>query len=478
MFIYEMKRTLLTMAVAIATAITVEAQTARQFILTNSSDGQSELHCFLPQHPNGRAVIACPGGAYGGLSFEKEGTQWAEWFNAQGIAYFTLKYRLPNGRPELPLGDAYQAIRTVRDSAAVWHINRRDVGIMGFSAGGHLAATVSTHAPFDALPDFSILVYPVITMGKGTHEGTWRRFLGEKKESEALIKEYSNELKVNHYSTPPAILLLSNDDRTVPPVQNAVAYYSAMRKAGNPCTMHIYPDGGHGWGFASWFKHHDQMLGDLMRWLQQLKAPQEDAIRVACIGNSITRGSCIDMASQLGYPAQLQKMLGPGFNVHNFGMAGYTMLSKGDYPYVKSGAWKMAQAFDPNIVIIKLGTNDSKAHNWKYGKEFEGDLQAMIDTLRALPSKPRIILAHPIRIFHEHHGMSDSVLIHAVNPTIDKVAKRNKLEVLDLRQAITDEKMLVSDGIHPNHNGAKLIARMVADAILAPVTVQKATAKK
>ncbi len=455
------------MAATLMAAITVQAQTARKFVLSNSSDGQSELHCFLPEKANGRAIVACPGGAYGGLSFEKEGTDWAEWFNAQGIAYFTLKYRLPNGNPDIPVGDAYQAMRTVRDSAEVWHINRRDVGIMGFSAGGHLAATVSTHAPFDALPNFSILVYPVITMGKGTHEGTWRRFLGDKKENEQWVKEYSNELKVNHYSTPPAILLLSNDDRTVPPVQNAIAYYSAMRKAGNPCTMHIYPKGGHGWGFANWFKHHDQMLEDLKSWLGDLKAPKEEAIRVACIGNSITRGSCIDMASEFGYPAQLQQLLGPAFNVHNYGMAGYTMLSKGDYPYVKSGAWKMVQAFDPNIVIIKLGTNDTKAHNWKYGKDFEHDLQAMVDTLRALPAKPRIILAHPIRIFKEHHGMSDSVLVNAINPIIDKVAKKNKLEVLDLRQAITDEKMLVSDGIHPNHNGAKLIASMVADAILA-----------
>ncbi len=117
------------MAAALTAAITIQAQTVRQFVLKNSSDGQSELHCFLPIKSNGRAVIACPGGAYGGLSFEKEGTNWAEWFNAQGIAYFTLKYRLPNGNPDIPVGDAYHAMRLVRDSATVWHINRRDVGI-------------------------------------------------------------------------------------------------------------------------------------------------------------------------------------------------------------------------------------------------------------------------------------------------------------------------------------------------------------
>ena len=456
---------LILLMAALTATITVSAQTARHFVLTNSADGQSELHCFLPEQPCGRAVVACPGGAYGFLSFEKEGTDWAAWFNAQGIAYFTLRYRLPKGNPDLPVGDAYQAMRTVRDSAQVWHINPRDVGIMGFSAGGHLAATVSTHAPYDALPDFSILVYPVITLGRGTHDGTWRNFLGEQKDNEKLVKDYSNELRVNHYSTPPAILLLSNDDRTVNPVPNAIAYYSAMRRAGNPCTMHIYPDGGHGWGYASWFKHHDQMLADLSHWLQQLQAPREDAVRVACIGNSITRGSGIDMASQLGYPAQLQKLLGDAYNVHNFGMAGYTMLNKGDRPYMATTCWQMAQAFQPDVVVIKLGTNDSKPRNWQHAQDFASDMQAMIDTLRRLPSHPRILLCTPIPAFRDNLDILEKNIRDGVIPAIREVAKKNKLEVIDLHEAVTDEKLITRDGIHPNHNGAKLIAETVAAAI-------------
>ena len=119
------------------TAITASAQsTARKFVLKNSSDGLSELTCYLPKNPSGRAVVDCPGGGYSHLAMDHEGHQWAEYFNKQGIAFFVLKYRMPKGNRNIPLSDAYQAMRTVRDSSAVWKINKEDVGIMGFSAGG------------------------------------------------------------------------------------------------------------------------------------------------------------------------------------------------------------------------------------------------------------------------------------------------------------------------------------------------------
>ena len=143
-------------------ALNVSAQTARSFKLVNSDDGESELTCFLPQNPTGRAVVACPGGGYSHLAMEHEGTDWAPYFNEKGIAYFVLKYRMPNGDRNIPMSDAYNAIKTVRDSADVWNINPYDVGIMGTSAGGHLASTVSTHAPWEVRPNFSILFYPVI----------------------------------------------------------------------------------------------------------------------------------------------------------------------------------------------------------------------------------------------------------------------------------------------------------------------------
>ena len=176
------------------TAITASAQsTARKFVLKNSSDGQSELTCYLPKNPSGRAVVDCPGGGYSHLAMDHEGHQWAEYFNKQGIALIVLKYRMPNGDRTLPISDAEAAMKIVRDSADVWNLNPRDIGIMGSSAGGHLASTIATHAKPELRPDFQILFYPVITMDKSyTHMGSHNSLLGKDASAE-LEKEYSNE---------------------------------------------------------------------------------------------------------------------------------------------------------------------------------------------------------------------------------------------------------------------------------------------
>lgn len=269
----KMKKSIISFALMLF-AISASAQsTARKFVLKNSTDGQSELTCYLPKKPTGRAVVDCPGGGYSHLAMAHEGHQWAEYFNKQGIAYFVLKYRMPKGDRNIPLSDAYQAMRTVRDSAEVWHINKKDVGIMGFSAGGHLASSVSTHADEAVRPNFSILFYPVISMDERiTHKGSCVNFLGEERKTNAkLVEEWSNDKAVRPQVTPRVILLMSSDDKVVPPVTNGVAYYTAMNKAGNECTLHIYPSGGHGWGFrntAQGFRYHTQMLDDLTTWLQ------------------------------------------------------------------------------------------------------------------------------------------------------------------------------------------------------------------
>lgn len=463
-------------------AIAASAQsTARKFVLKNSADGQSELTCYLPQNPTGRAVVDCPGGGYAHLAMDHEGHQWAEYFNKQGIAFFVLKYRMPHGDRNIPLGDAYQAMRTVRDSAAVWHINKEDVGIMGFSAGGHLASSVSTHAEYDARPNFSILFYPVISMDERvTHKGSCVNFLGEaRKTNPQLVKEWSNDQAVRNHLTPPAILMLSNDDDVVPPVTNGVAYYTAMHKQGNNCELHVYPSGGHGWGFRSSWKHHDQMLGDLTAWLKGLKSPKENAIRVACIGNSITDGFGIMNADAKGYPAQLQQKLGDDYEVKNFGVSARTMMNKGDLPYMNELAWKDAQAFNPNIVIIKLGTNDAKTHNWAKGaEEYRQSMQAMLDTLKALPSKPKIYLCSPIPAFKDTWTISDSVIVNGEMPIIQKLAKKNKCSFIDLHTLYTYGDLMQRDGIHPNAKGAGKMAEIIYQALTTPEKAPKAKAPK
>jgi lysophospholipase L1-like esterase len=339
---------------------------------------------------------------------------------------------------------------------------------MGFSAGGHLASTISTHSEFAARPNFSILFYPVISMNeKESHKGSCLNFLGmEGQKDGKLVKQYSNQHAVRRHLTPPAIILTANDDRTVPPVTNGLAYYSAMRREGNDCALYIYPTGGHGFGYRSSFTYHQQMLNDLTTWLQMHQGPKKDAVRVACIGNSITDGFGIDMASQRGYPAQLQQLLGNDYHVKNFGVSGRTMLNKGDLPYQNELAWRDALAFRPDIVIIKLGTNDSKPENWQYNKGFKDDLQQMVDALQANKNNPRIILCTPIPAFKPTWNINDSVIVHGITPIINKVAKKNKLQVIDLHTLYAnDGDKMIADGIHPDARGARRMAEIIAEQL-------------
>ena len=462
----------------------VQAQTARKFTLDLTDDGKAQMVCFLPTTPSGKAIVGVPGGGYSVLSNTHEGYLASEWLNDQGIAYFVVNYRLPYGDRTLPMGDVEKGIRIVRDSATVWGINPHDVGIMGFSAGGHLASVISTHADFDVRPDFTILFYPVISMDERvTHKWSCRNFLGEEgQKNPALVREFSTDKAVRRHLTPPAIIIMANDDRLVPPVTNGVAYYSAMRNVGNECTMYIYPTGDHGFGFGTWFKYHDQMLTDLGNWLKARKTPKPDAVKVACIGNSITDGHGIDVATQFGYPALLQQMLGDNYWVKNFGVSARTMLNKGDNPYMNEMAWKDAVAFNPDIVIIKLGTNDSKPQNWQYGAEFKNDLKQMITTLRPdlaqpqkkkgkkskniLPAKPQIILCTPIPAFKSTWNINDSIIANSIIPIQQEVAREYGLQVIDLHTLFADKSDLVqSDGIHPNEKGVKRMAEIIAETL-------------
>jgi len=210
----------------------------------------------------GTAVIICPGGGYWGLAIAHEGVAVAQWLNSLGITAFVLKYRLPNDDIMVdksigPMQDGQQAIRLVRQHAKEWGIYPDKVGIMGFSAGGHLASTLSTrfhekvYEPSNAAsarPDFSLLIYPVISMEKDvTHMGSRTNLLGENP-SPDQVKHFSNELQVSS-ETPPAFLVHSMDDGAVP-VRNSMLYASAMADHHVPCELHVYQSGGHGYGLG------------------------------------------------------------------------------------------------------------------------------------------------------------------------------------------------------------------------------------
>lgn len=227
----------------------------------------AKVTVFLPdvKKVTGRAVVICPGGGYSRLSMEHEGTDWAQFLNSQGIAAIVLKYRMPHGNHEIPVQDAEEAMRMVRRNARQWRIDPSQVGIMGFSAGGHLASVVATCSKGDAAADFQILFYPVITMEPGyTHKGSHDNFLG-KDPKKRLVHEYSTDRQVTRV-TPRAFIALSDDDHTVL-AANGANYYMECYRHDVPATLHIYPGGGHGWGMRQSFPFHLEMLLDLKAWL-------------------------------------------------------------------------------------------------------------------------------------------------------------------------------------------------------------------
>ncbi len=234
-----------------------------------------QLEVYLPnkKSASGQAVIICPGGGYAILAYDWEGTDIAKLLNAKGIAAFVLKYRLPDplsstAPDKVPLMDAKQAMRIVRARATEWNVNPNKIGIMGFSAGGHLASTFSTHFEEDTKPNFSILIYPVISMDKSiTHMGSRNNLIGNNP-TNAMIKWYSNELQVTS-NTPPTFLIHATDDDVVT-VENSLLYYQALKVNKVPTEMHIYPAGGHGFGLANGNKSLESWPSLMIEWIKGL----------------------------------------------------------------------------------------------------------------------------------------------------------------------------------------------------------------
>lgn len=248
--------------------LTGEEYNQKPFRLVNTTSAELFVYNADKAKATGQAVVICPGGGYGQLSMDQEGFLMAQWLAKNGIAGFVLKYRLPNGHKEAPLEDAIEALRIVRKNADKYGIDPHKVGIMGFSAGGHLAAYTSNYAEEKDKPDFSILFYPVITANNyTTHIGTFNNLLGRNR-TECESDAYSMEKCVTE-KTPPTILLLSDDDRTVP-AAGAAMYYAALKYYGVKASMYVFPSGGHGWGNYDRFSYQKEWQNLLLRWLDEL----------------------------------------------------------------------------------------------------------------------------------------------------------------------------------------------------------------
>ena len=246
----------------------------------SAEDDKPTVRIYSPEKPNGAAIVICPGGGYGILAYDHEGTQVAKWLNTIGVIGVVLQYRhSPKYRHPTPLGDAQRAIRYVRANAAVLKVSPSRIGVMGFSAGGHLASTVSTHFdggtadakdPIDRVscrPDFSVLCYPVISIkDEYAHKGSGKNLLGDKADDPALLENLSNYTQVND-KTPPAFLFHTNEDKGVR-VENALAYYGALVKHNVPAELHIYQNGPHGVGLADGEPGARNWRVELAAWLQ------------------------------------------------------------------------------------------------------------------------------------------------------------------------------------------------------------------
>lgn len=233
-----------------------------------SNISKPSLLVYPAAEPNGKAILMCPGGGFNRISIGHEGRDMAAWFNAQGITYAVLKYRMPNGHREVPIDDVRQGLRLLRDNAEEWKITR--IGIMGASIGGYLAAHAAVFGSGDIQPDFQILLYPMISMTPSlTHLNTRARLLGEHptKEDE---KAYSLELHVTPQA-PPAFIALASDDEIINP-ENSLLYYLVLLKNKVSVSLHIYPKGGHSFGFRDSFIFKWQWTGELEKWLRLIES--------------------------------------------------------------------------------------------------------------------------------------------------------------------------------------------------------------
>lgn len=229
---------------------------------------EATMIVYKAQRPNGICILECPGGGYTVRSDSHEGKNMADWFNSLGITYCVLEYRMPFGFWQVPLNDAEKGMKIIREHASEWGVKK--VGVMGCSAGGHLASTLATHySSEETRPDFQILMYPVITMDRSfTHMGSFDNLFGQNP-SQELIDKFSNEKQVTA-KTPPAIMILSADDNTVDP-KNSIEYYYALRKAKVSATLHIYPTGGHGYGNQERFPYKREWTAEVEKWLRQFE---------------------------------------------------------------------------------------------------------------------------------------------------------------------------------------------------------------
>ena len=471
-------------------------------------DGQapfpSSIKPYLPppEKANGAAVVVCPGGGYSMLAMDHEGEQVAAWLNSFGVAAFVLRYRHGDyARHPAPLQDAQRAIRLVRAKAGEWGVDGERVGILGFSAGGHLASSAGTL--FDeglegaadvadrhsSRPDFMVLVYPVISMTRPfTHQGSKRNLLGEAP-SRKMERRLSTERQVSG-KTPPTFLVHTTTDEGVPP-ENSIAFYEALRDEGVPAEMHIFAEGKHGFGLApedpalsmwpelceAWMRR-EGFLDRTSASDSTSAASEADSTkteRIVFFGDSITEAGdgpggyvrLIADSLHARYPDRDIEVIGAGISGNRvpdlLARVGPDVLDK-----------------DPTAVVVYIGINDV----WHWGlynrgtpeEDFERGLRTLADTLQSAGAD--VVLCTPSMIGEKADGSNaQDAMLDEYAQISRRVAEEEGLAVCDLRTEFVEylkqhnpenrsEGVLTTDGVHLNEAGNRFVAGAILGTLV------------
>ncbi len=435
------------------------------------------LHVFYPndqKEGKDRAVIiSFFGGGWVAGSPEQFYGQ-SEYFASLGMVAISADYRVIGTDKTTPFEsvmDAKSAVKWVRENSELLGIDPNKVVTSGGSAGGHVAVCTALiegceddpELSTSATPNAMILFNPVI---KTTADGYG---------AEKLVGQETALSPVHHVreNLPPTLIMHGTQDSTVP-FQNAVEFEAKMIAAGNQCTL--IPAFGENHGFFNGtfrptfgMRNYNKCMTTSAKFLAELGIIEageytSEPVRIACVGNSITFGSTIENIEEDSYPAQLQLLVGDNYEVRNFGRSGATLLFEGNVPYIETQEYKDLLEFAPDVIIIKLGTNDSKAKNWEYKDKFEEDYSTLITSLKKISYRvPQIYVCSPVPAFTPADSpWINAALIHdEIVPAVERVAKKNRVHYIDLYTPFEGMGSLFPDQIHPKAAGAKRLAKII-----------------
>ncbi|MFR9619660.1 MAG: GDSL-type esterase/lipase family protein [Rikenellaceae bacterium] len=482
-----MLKRLLTLTIALVLCLPTMAQMAtpdETIAFKTTPQRELSLHVFYPDgQKEGKkrpVVISFFGGGWNSGNVNQFFDQ-SRFYASLGMVGISADYRVISKDKTTPFEsvmDAKSAVRWVRQNSKMLGIDPNKIVTSGGSAGGHVAACTGiiegveddAKLKVSSAPNAMILFNPVVNT---TEEGYGaNKLVGRERELSPVhhIRE----------GLPPTLVMHGTKDTTVP-YQNAVDFTAAMVAAGNECRLVSGFGENHGLFNSPNFRkscgsrNYNRSMYESAKFLADLGyiteelIPEKTIIRVACVGNSITFGSRVEEREKNAYPVVLQQLLGDDYEVANFGKPGATLLAGGNLPYNKCAEYQKLVEFAPDVVIVMLGTNDSKEMNWRLKDQFESDYLELLNTLRPNSERsPQIFICTPITAFTaaDSKTINSAIIRDEITPIVKSVAKKSRAAALiDLNEIFAEDAKLFPDNVHPNAAGAKKMATVIYNFI-------------